>query len=409
MGSKQFERPERIQFSDDHYAVETLAVRAGQWRSEEGEHSDAIFPTSSFVYSSAKEAADTFAGNIEGNVYSRFTNPTVQAFERRIAALEGGERAIATSSGMAGIMSLCLSLMKQGDHVVCSRSVFGSTVSLFEKYVSRAGIETTFVDPKDLIAWQAAVRPTTRMFFLETPSNPLAEVTDIQAVADVAHAAGAKLVVDNCFLTPALQKPLSLGADIVMHSATKHLDGQGRVVGGVVVGSDADMEEVFGFIRTAGSCLSPFNAWVFQKGLETLPLRMRAHSEAALEIAQWLEAQPKVARVYYSGLASHPQHELAARQQSGFGAVLGFEVASDTLSQQEAAWSFIDATEVISITGNLGDVKSTITHPATTTHGRMSAEARAEAGIQDSLIRLSVGLENVDDLKRDLQRGLDAI
>ena len=409
MGSKQFERPERIQFSDDHYAVETLAVRAGQWRSEEGEHSDAIFPTSSFVYSSAKEAADTFAGNIEGNVYSRFTNPTVQAFERRIAALEGGERAIATSSGMAGIMSLCLSLMKQGDHVVCSRSVFGSTVSLFEKYVSRAGIETTFVDPKDLTAWQSAVRPTTRMFFLETPSNPLAEVTDIQADADVAHAAGAKLVVDNCFLTPALQKPLSLGADIVMHSATKHLDGQGRVVGGVVVGSDADMEEVFGFIRTAGSCLSPFNAWVFQKGLETLPLRMRAHSEAALEIAQWLEAQPKVARVYYSGLASHPQHELAARQQSGFGAVLGFEVASDTLSQQEAAWSFIDATEVISITGNLGDVKSTITHPATTTHGRMSAEARAEAGIQDSLIRLSVGLENVDDLKRDLQRGLDAI
>lgn len=409
MGSKQFERPERIQFSDDHYAVETLAVRAGQWRSEEGEHSDAIFPTSSFVYSSAKEAADTFAGNIEGNVYSRFTNPTVQAFERRIAALEGGERAIATSSGMAGIMSLCLSLMKHGDHVVCSRSVFGSTVSLFEKYVSRAGIETTFVDPKDLTAWQSAVRPTTRMFFLETPSNPLAEVTDIQAVADVAHAAGAKLVVDNCFLTPALQKPLSLGADIVMHSATKHLDGQGRVVGGVVVGSDADMEEVFGFIRTAGSCLSPFNAWVFQKGLETLPLRMRAHSEAALEIAQWLEAQPKVARVYYSGLASHPQHELAARQQSGFGAVLGFEVASDTLSQQEAAWSFIDATEVISITGNLGDVKSTITHPATTTHGRMSAEARAEAGIQDSLIRLSVGLENVDDLKRDLQRGLDAI
>jgi len=409
MGSKQFERPERIQFSDDHYAVETLAVRAGQWRSEEGEHSDAIFPTSSFVYSSAKEAADTFAGNIEGNVYSRFTNPTVQAFERRIAALEGGERAIATSSGMAGIMSLCLSLMKHGDHVVCSRSVFGSTVSLFEKYVSRAGIETTFVDPKDLTAWQSAVRPTTRMFFLETPSNPLAEVTDIQAVADVAHAAGAKLVVDNCFLTPALQKPLSLGADIVMHSATKHLDGQGRVVGGVVVGSDADMEEVFGFIRTAGSCLSPFNAWVFQKGLETLPLRMRAHSEAALEIAQWLEAQPKVARVYYSGLASHPQHELAARQQSGFGAVLGFEVASDTLSQQEAAWSFIDATEVISITGNLGDVKSTITHPATTTHGRMSAEARAEAGIQDSLIRLSVGLEKVDDLKRDLQRGLDAI
>lgn len=409
MGHKQFERPERIQFNDDHYALETLAVRAGQWRSEEGEHSDTIFPTSSFVYSSAKEAADTFAGNIEGNVYSRFTNPTVQAFERRIAALEGGERAIATSSGMAGIMSLCLSLMKHGDHVVCSRSVFGSTVSLFEKYVSRAGIETTFVDPKDLTAWQAAVRPTTCMFFLETPSNPLAEVTDITAVANIAHAAGAKLVVDNCFLTPALQKPLSLGADIVMHSATKHLDGQGRVVGGVVVGSDADMEEVFGFIRTAGSCLSPFNAWVFQKGLETLPLRMKAHSESALEIAHWLEAQPKVARVYYSGLASHPQHELAARQQSGFGAVLGFEVVSQTMTQQEAAWSFIDATDVISITGNLGDVKSTITHPATTSHGRMSEQARADAGIKDSLIRLSVGLESVDDLKRDLQRGLDAI
>lgn len=409
MGRKQFERPERIQFNDDHYALETLAVRAGQWRSEEGEHSDAIFPTSSFVYSSAKEAADTFAGQVEGNVYSRFTNPTVQAFERRIAALEGGERAIATSSGMAGIMSLCLSLLKHGNHVVCSRSVFGSTVSLFEKYVSRAGIETTFVNPKDLTAWQAAVRPTTGLFFLETPSNPLAEITDIQAVADIAHAAGAKLVVDNCFLTPALQKPLLHGADIVMHSATKHLDGQGRVVGGVVVGSDADMEEVFGFIRTAGSCLSPFNAWVFQKGLETLPLRMRAHSEAALEIAQWLEAQPKVARVYYSGLASHPQHELAARQQSGFGAVLGFEVASAAMSHQEAAWSFIDATEIISITGNLGDVKSTITHPASTTHGRMSAEARADAGIQDSLIRLSVGLESVDDLKRDLQRGLNAL
>jgi len=409
MGRKQFERPERIQFNDDHYALETLAVRAGQWRSEEGEHSDAIFPTSSFVYSSAKEAADTFAGTIEGNVYSRFTNPTVQAFERRIAALEGGERAIATSSGMAGIMSLCLSLMKHGDHVVCSRSVFGSTVSLFEKYVSRAGIETTFVDPNDLTAWQAAVRPSTRMFFLETPSNPLAEVTDIQAVADIAHAVGSKLVVDNCFLTPALQKPLLLGADIVMHSATKHLDGQGRVMGGVVVGSDADMEEVFGFIRTAGSCLSPFNAWVFQKGLETLPLRMKAHSESALEIAHWLEAQPKVARVYYSGLASHPQHELASRQQSGFGAVLGFEVVSETKTLQETAWSFIDATEVVSITGNLGDVKSTITHPATTTHGRMSAQARAQAGIQDNLIRLSVGLENVDDLKRDLQRGLDAI
>src|SRR6056300_854683 len=293
MGKKSFERPERLQFTDTGYATETLGVRAGQYRSEEGEHSDAIYATSSFVYTSAQEAAATFAGDIEGNVYSRFTNPTVQAFERRIAAMEGGERAIATSSGMAAILSLCLSLMKQGDHVVCSRSVFGSTVSLFEKYISRTGIETSFVDPKDLDAWRSAVRPNTRMFFMETPSNPLAEVTNIRAVSAIAQAAKAKLVVDNCFLTPALQKPLSLGADIVMHSATKYLDGQGRVVGGVVVGSDTDMEEVFGFIRTAGSCLSPFNAWVCQKGLETLPIRMKAHSESALEIAHWLEAQAK--------------------------------------------------------------------------------------------------------------------
>ena len=293
--------------------------------------------------------------------------------------------------------------------MVCSRSVFGSTVSLFDKYVSRAGIETTYVDPKNLDAWRAAVRPTTKMFFLETPSNPLAELTDIAAVAEIAHAAHAKLVVDNCFLTPVLQKPLALGADIVMHSATKHLDGQGRVVGGVVVGCDADMEEVFGYIRTAGACLSPFNAWVFQKGLETLPLRMRAHSEAALEIAQWLETHPGIARVYYSGLESHPQHALAKRQQSGFGAVMGFEVVAPAGEEKAAAWRFIDATQMISITGNLGDVKSTITHPATTTHGRMSAQARAEAGIQDNLIRLSVGLESVEDLKADLLRGLAAI
>jgi O-succinylhomoserine sulfhydrylase len=409
MARKGFERPERIQFNDDGYELDTLAVRAGQYRSEEGEHSDAIYPTSSFVYSSAREAAATFGGDEEGNIYSRFTNPTVQAFERRIAALEGGERAIATASGMAGIMSLCLSLMKHGDHVVCSRSVFGSTVSLFDKYVSRAGIETTYVDPKNLDAWRAAVRPTTKMFFLETPSNPLAELTDIAAVAEIAHAANAKLVVDNCFLTPVLQKPLALGADIVMHSATKHLDGQGRVVGGVVVGRDADMEEVFGYIRTAGACLSPFNAWVFQKGLETLPLRMRAHSEAALEIAQWLETQPGIACVYYSGLESHPQHALAKRQQSGFGAVMGFEVVAPAGEEKAAAWRFIDATQLISITGNLGDVKSTITHPATTTHGRMSAQARAEAGIHDNLIRLSVGLESVEDLKADLLRGLAAI
>ncbi|HSG03461.1 MAG TPA: O-succinylhomoserine sulfhydrylase [Marinobacterium sp.] len=409
MANKSFERPQRLQFNDNNYATETLAVRAGQHRSQEGEHSDAIYPTSSFVYTSAHEAAGTFGGDIEGNVYSRFTNPTVQAFERRIAAMEGGERAVATSSGMAAILSLCLSLMKQGDHVVCSRSVFGSTVSLFEKYISRTGIETTFVDPKDIEAWRTAVRSNTRMLFLETPSNPLAEVTDIRAVSEVAKAVGAKLVVDNCFLTPALQKPLSIGADIIMHSATKYLDGQGRVIGGVVVGSDADMEEVFGFVRTAGTCLSPFNAWVFQKGLETLPLRMRAHSEAALELAQWLEVQPQVERVYYSGLKSHAQHDLAASQQTGFGGVLSFEVKSHEVDLKAAAWRVIDATEMISITGNLGDVKTTITHPATTTHGRMSAASRAQAGIRDSLIRVSVGLESIDDLKADLQLGLNAI
>ena len=409
MGKKSFERPERLQFTDTGYATETLGVRAGQYRSEEGEHSDAIYATSSFVYTSAQEAAATFGGDIEGNVYSRFTNPTVQAFERRIAAMEGGERAIATSSGMAAILSLCLSLMKQGEHIVCSRSVFGSTVSLFEKYISRTGIETSFVDPKDLDAWRSAVRPNTRMFFMETPSNPLAEVTNIRAVSAIAQAAKAKLVVDNCFLTPALQKPLSLGADIVMHSATKYLDGQGRVVGGVVVGSDTDMEEVFGFVRTAGTCLSPFNAWLFQKGLETLSLRMRAHSDAALQLAQWLEQQPQVERVYYSGLSSHPQHELAASQQSGFGGVLSFEVKSSDTDLKAAAWRCIDATQMISITGNLGDVKTTITHPATTTHGRMSAEARAAAGIRDNLIRVSVGLENLEDIKADLQLGLNAL
>lgn len=404
-----FERADRIQFHDLDYSLDTLAVRAGQRRSDEGEHSDAIYPTSSFVYSSAREAAARFSGDEEGNIYSRFTNPTVQGFERRLAALEGGDRAIATASGMAAIMSLCLSLMKQGDHIVCSRSVFGSTVSLFEKYIVRAGIETTFVDPNDLEAWRSASRPTTRMFFMETPSNPLAEVTDIRAVSNIAHECGAKLVVDNCFLTPVLQKPLSLGADIVMHSATKHLDGQGRVVGGVVVGSDSDMEEVFGFIRTAGACMSPFNAWVFQKGLETLPLRMRAHSENALAIAQWLEAHPRIQKVYYSGLTSHPQHELAKRQQKAFGAVVGFEVKADKFELQEAAWRFIDATRMVSITGNLGDVKSTITHPATTTHGRMSVSARLAAGIHDNLIRLSVGLEDLDDLKADLMLGLEAV
>ncbi|MBQ0784884.1 MAG: O-succinylhomoserine sulfhydrylase [Amphritea sp.] len=405
MSKSNFERPERIQFEDADYEFSTLAIRAGQHRSDEGEHNDAIFPTSSFVYSTAREAAARFGGAEEGNIYSRFTNPTVQAFERRMAALEGAERAVATSSGMAAILSTCLSLLQQGDHVICSRSVFGSIVSLFDKYLSRTGISVTYVDPTDINAWSAAIIPATRMFFLETPSNPLAELGDIEAVSKLAHDIDALVVVDNCFCTPALQQPLKQGADIVVHSATKYLDGQGRCVGGVVVGRDKEMEEVYGFIRTGGACLSPFNAWVFMKGLETLDLRMKAHSASALEMALWLSQQPEIDKVYYSGLEDHPQHALAKHQQLAFGGVLAFEVRGD----KEAAWRFIDGTKMISITANLGDVKSTITHPGTTTHGRMSAEARAEAGIKDNLIRLSVGLESVEDIKRDLQLGLAAI
>ena len=406
MSQSKFEREGRIQFTaTPEYDIDTLAVRAGQSRTAEGEHSDAIFTTSSFVFSSAREAAARFGGDEDGNIYSRFTNPTVQAFEERIAALEGGERAVATSSGMAAILNLGLALLQQGDHVVCSRSVFGSTVSLFNKYFTRAGISTTFVDPTDLNAWEMAVTDRTKMFFMETPSNPLAELTDIAAVAEIAHRHDALVVVDNCFLTPALQRPLELGADVVMHSATKYLDGQGRCVGGVLVGRDKQMEEVFGLVRTGGACLSPFNAWVFLKGLETLPLRMRAHSESALAIATWLQQQPGIRKVYYSGLADHPQHALACKQQCAFGGVLAFEVEGE----RDEAWRFIDATEMVSITGNLGDVKSTITHPATTTHGRMSAEEREAAGIREGLIRFSVGLESVEDLKADLQRGLDAI
>lgn len=400
-----FEREERIQFEGDDYAFDTLAVRAGQRRTDEGEHSDPIYLTSSYVFSSAREAAARFGGEEEGNIYSRFTNPTVQAFERRLAALEGAERAVATSSGMAAIMAVGIALIKQGDHVVCSRSVFGSTVSLFNKYLTRAGIETTFVDPTDLNAWRAAIRPNTRLFFMETPSNPLAELTDIEAVSKIAHEQDALLAVDNCFCTPALQQPLKQGADIVIHSATKYLDGQGRCVGGVVLGSDKLMEEIFGYVRTCGACLSPFNAWNFMTGLETLSLRMKAHSDAALALALWLEQQNGIEKVYYAGLKSHPQHDLAVKQQSAFGGVLSFEVRGG----KDAAFNFIDATEMVSITGNLGDVKTTITHPGTTTHGRMSVEERAEAGIKDSLIRVSVGLEDLEDIKADMLRGLAAI
>ncbi|WP_111414148.1 O-succinylhomoserine sulfhydrylase [Billgrantia lactosivorans] len=389
----------------DDWALETLAIRAGHRRTHEQEHGEPIFPTSSFVYASAAEAARKFKGEEPGNVYSRFTNPTVRTFEQRLAALEGGERCVATSSGMAAILATGLALLQSGDEIVASRSLFGSTVSLFDKYFGKLGIATRYVELSDLAAWEAAITPRTRLLFAETPSNPLSEVVDIAALAEIAHRSGALLAIDNCFLTPALQKPLALGADLVIHSATKYLDGQGRAVGGAVVGRDKELEEVFGVVRTCGPCLSPFNAWIFTKGLETLTLRMRAHCENAQALAEWLQGHPAVARVHYSGLPDHPQHELAGRQQGGYGAVLGFEVKGG----REAAWSVIDATRMLSITGNLGDVKSTITHPGTTTHGRLSDAQKEAAGIGEGLIRVAVGLEALDDIRADLARGLDAL
>ncbi len=391
--------------SFEEFEFETRAVRAGQQRSPEGEHAEAIFPTSSYVFGSAAEAAARFSGESPGNIYSRFTNPTVRTFEQRLASLEGGERCVATSSGMAAILATCAGLLKAGDHIVSSRSIFGTTTVLFSTYLARFGIETTFVPLDDGSAWQQAIRPQTRLFFLETPSNPLTELADIRALSTLAHDHGILLAVDNCFCTPALQLPLALGADIVIHSATKYLDGQGRCIGGAVVG-DAERvgKDIYGFLRTAGPTMSPFNAWVFLKGLETLSLRMRAHSDSALELANWLEQQDAVARVYHPGLASHPQHELAKRQQTGFGGVLSFELHGD----RRQAWNFIDATRVFSITANLGDTKSTITHPATTTHGRLTPEQRSEAGVSDGLIRLAVGLESAHDLRADLARGLAA-
>ncbi|MCO6059450.1 O-succinylhomoserine sulfhydrylase [Pseudomonas sp. MOB-449] len=386
-------------------AFETLAVRAGQRRSPEGEHGEAMFLTSSYVFRTAADAAARFAGEVPGNVYSRYTNPTVRTFEERIAALEGAEQAVATASGMSAILAIAMSLCSSGDHVLVSRSVFGSTISLFEKYLKRFGIEVDYPALSDLEGWKAAIKPNTKLLFVESPSNPLAELVDIPALAEIAHARSALLVVDNCFCTPALQQPLKLGADIVMHSATKYIDGQGRTMGGVVAGRAEHMKEVVGFLRTAGPTLSPFNAWVMIKGLETLRVRMQAHCASALEIAQWLEQQPGVERVYYAGLESHPQHELAKRQQKGFGAVVSFEVTGG----KEAAWRFIDATRMISITTNLGDTKTTIAHPATTSHGRLSPQERANAGISDSLVRLAIGLEDVADLKADLARGLAAL
>jgi O-succinylhomoserine sulfhydrylase len=384
------------------YETSTLGVRAGTARTEFGEHSEALFLTSSFVFENAEQAAARFTGGDGGFVYSRFTNPTVSMFQDRLAALEGAEACVATASGMSAILATSMALLKAGDHVVCSNAVFGATVQLYLTILSRFGIETTFVAPNKVEEWQRAARPTTKLFFLETPSNPLGEVCDIAALAAVAKKAGAVLAVDNALCTPALQKPLEFGADLVIHSATKYLDGQGRVLGGAVLGSKALVDLVYGFLRTAGPTLSAFNAWVILKGMETLELRMLAQSERALEIARWLEKHPKVARVYYPGLESHPQYALAKKQQRTGGAIVSFDVKGG----KEAAWKVIDATKLISITGNLGDVKSTITHPATTTHGRITPEARAAAGIGDGLIRLSVGLEAVSDLKADLSLGL---
>ncbi|MGD8937952.1 MAG: O-succinylhomoserine sulfhydrylase [Gammaproteobacteria bacterium] len=390
----------------DQYHFDTLAVRAGQQRTQEGEQSEPIFPTSSYVFKSAAQAAARFSGDEPGNIYSRFTNPTVRTFEQRLAALEGGERCVATASGMAAISATCLALLQAGDHIVSSRSVFGTTVVLFEKYINKFGVDVTFVPLTDYDAWEKAIRPQTRFLFLETPSNPLTETADISRLAQLAHDKGCLLVVDNCFCTPALQQPLRLGADLVIHSATKYIDGQGRCIGGAVVGPENYVgQDVYGVIRTAGFSMSPFNAWVFLKGLETLKLRMRAHSQHAAELAIWLQELSCVEKVHYPGLQNHPQHELARQQQQDFGGVLSFEIKGG----KEQAWKVIDATRLISITANLGDAKSTITHPATTTHGRLTPEARSEAGISDGLIRIAVGLEDVADLKKDLSRGFSLL
>jgi O-succinylhomoserine sulfhydrylase len=385
------------------YALETQAIRAGHNRSHEDEHSIPIFATSSYVFKSAEEASLRFTGQQPGNIYSRFTNPTVTAFQERLALMEKAERCLAFSSGMAAIMAVGMGLLKAGDHVVCSRSVFGNTVLLFQNYFGKFGVETDFVDITNLSAWEAAIKPNTRFLFLETPSNPLIEIADIQSLATIAHKHGCLLIVDNVFCTPVLQKPITLGADIVVHSTTKYIDGQGRCVGGAVCASDEIIEKfIYPYLRTGGATMSPFNAWVFLGGLETLAIRMKAHCDNAMQLAAWLEQQPGVVKVHYPGLASHAQHELAKRQQQHFGGVVSFEVAGG----KEQAWRIIDATQMLSITANLGDVKTTITHPATTTHGRLSPEARAAAGIKDGLVRISVGLENIIDIQNDLSRGL---
>ena len=392
--------------SEEEFHLATQAIRAGHTRTQEGEHSEPIFTTSSFVFRNAAEAAARFAEGATGNIYSRFTNPTVRCFEERLAAMEGGAACVATASGMAAILTMGMAFLKAGDHVVCSDSVFGSIITLFNRYFVKFGVAVTYVRPDDVAAWDRAVQPNTRLFFLETPSNPLSVIGDIAGIASIARAQGILLAVDNCFCTPALQRPIELGADLVIHSATKYLDGQGRCVGGAIVGSkDLVGKEAFAFLRTAGPSMSPFNAWVFLKGLETLALRMQAHSSQALTLARWLEQQSAVRRVHYAGLPSHPQHALASQQQSAFGGIIAFDVAGG----REAAWRFVDATRMLSITANLGDVKTTLTHPATTTHARITAAERERAGITEGLLRISVGLEDMRDLQADIERGLAAV
>lgn len=397
---------------DDRYqsdlsdcSFDTLAVRAGQVRSAEKEHSEALFLTSSFVFNSAAEAQARFTGEAAGSVYSRYTNPTVRTFEQRLAALEGAEACVATASGMAAIHATCVAHLQAGDHIVCSASVFGSTVKLFEAYLRKFNVDISYVALGDLDGWQAAIKPNTKLLYLESPSNPLNDVADIRALSALAKKSGALLVIDNCFATPALQQPLKLGADIVIHSATKYIDGQGRVLGGAALGAKALIEPIVGLLRTAGPTMSAFNAWVFLKGLETLSLRMKVHSANAMELAQWLEAHPKVKCVNYCGLTSHPNHELAKSQQTAFGGMVSFEVEGG----REQAWHVIDSTKMISITSNLGDAKTTITHPATTTHSRMTEEERINACVNQALLRVSVGLEDIEDIKRDLARGLDSL
>ena len=390
---------------DDKLQQDTIAIRGGYQRSHENEHSEALFLTSSYVFENAEMAAKHFSNEIEGNVYSRYTNPTVRSFEERLAAMEGGEKAVATSSGMAATLSIVMALLESGDHIICSQDVFGSTRVMLNNYITKFGVEVTYVGLTDLKGWQQAVQPNTKMLFCETPSNPMSEVADLEALSAISKQAGALFVVDNCFCTPVLQKPLEWGADIVVHSATKYLDGQGRCLGGAVVGNSELMNKVVGFLRAAGPTMSPFNAWVFLKGLETLRIRMQAHSANAAVLAEWLNGHPKVTKVFYAGLEDHPGHQLAKKQQSDFGGVVSFSVEGG----REEAWRVLDSTKVISLTANLGDTKTTIVHPATTTHGRLSDEDRQQAGISDNLIRVAVGLEDIIDIKDDLKRGLDLI